>query len=140
MARDPYRYFRIEARDLAEQLSRSLLELERTGSGGEVVPRLLRLAHTLKGAARVVRLPEIADQAHMIEDLLTPFRDTVKSVPSGMHRGAAEAAGQHRGAGDGAEPARAAGGRRAGVRPGRRTAAGPDPHRRHRDRRSALTA
>lgn len=83
MARDPYKYFRIEARDLAEQLGHSLLELERTGSGGEVVPRLLRLAHTLKGAARVVRLGEIADQAHRIEDLLTPYRETTQPVPAG---------------------------------------------------------
>ncbi|HEX4298915.1 MAG TPA: ATP-binding protein, partial [Devosia sp.] len=81
MAKDPYKYFRVEAGDLTDQLSRSLLELERVGSGGEVVPRLLRLAHTLKGAARVVRQPEIADQAHMIEDLLTPYRDQAASVP-----------------------------------------------------------
>ncbi len=81
MARDPYKYFRIEARDLADQLGQSLLELERAGSGGEVVPRLLRLAHTLKGAARVVRQPEIADQAHTIEDLLGPYRDQATAVP-----------------------------------------------------------
>ena len=66
MARDPYKYFRVEARDLADQLGQGLLELERIGSGGEIVPRLLRLAHTLKGAARVVRQPEIADHAHAI--------------------------------------------------------------------------
>lgn len=83
MARDPYRYFRIEARDLVEQLGRGLLELERTGSSGEIVPRLLRLAHTLKGAARVVRLTDIAERAHRIEDLLTPLRDTAQQVPPG---------------------------------------------------------
>jgi two-component system, chemotaxis family, sensor kinase CheA len=81
MARDPYKYFRIEARDLAQQLGQSVLELEKEGSGGEVVGRLLRLAHTLKGAARVVRLPAIAEHAHKIEDLLSPFRDTVGAVP-----------------------------------------------------------
>ncbi len=81
MARDPYKYFRIEARDLTDQLGQSLIELERAGSGGEVVPRLLRLAHTLKGAARVVRQPAIADEAHSIEDLLTPFREQTTAVP-----------------------------------------------------------
>ncbi len=81
MARDPYKYFRIEARDLADQLGQSVIELERAGSGGEVVPRLLRLAHTLKGAARVVRQPAIADEAHSIEDLLTPFREQTTAVP-----------------------------------------------------------
>lgn len=74
MARDPYRYFRVEARELTEQLGSSMLELERTGAG-EVVGRVLRLAHTLKGAARVVKLAAIADHAHGIEDVLSPLRD-----------------------------------------------------------------
>lgn len=81
MAKDPYKYFRVEARELADQLGQGLIELERNGSGGEVVPRLLRLAHTLKGAARVVRQPEIADLAHDIEDALGPLRDLADIVP-----------------------------------------------------------
>ena len=81
MARDPYKYFRVEARELADQLGQGLLELERSGSGGEIVPRLLRLAHTLKGAARVVRQPEIADHAHAIEGALSPFRELRRHVP-----------------------------------------------------------
>ena len=81
MARDPYKYFRVEARELADQLGQGLLELERSGSGGEIVPRLLRLAHTLKGAARIVRQPEIADHAHAIEGALSPFRELAGIVP-----------------------------------------------------------
>jgi two-component system chemotaxis sensor kinase CheA len=74
VANDPYKYFRIEARELCEQLSAGALELEK-GTGGEaLVSRLLRLAHTLKGAARVVKQREIADLAHGIEDALEPFR------------------------------------------------------------------
>ena len=80
-ARDPYKYFRVEARELSDQLGQGLLELERSGSGGEIVPRLLRLAHTLKGAARVVRQPEIAEHAHAIEDALSPFRELAGIVP-----------------------------------------------------------
>jgi two-component system chemotaxis sensor kinase CheA len=80
MARDPYKYFRIESRELMDQLSHGLLELDRQGGGSEVVARLLRLAHTLKGAARVVRLPGIADHAHAIETLLEPFREAGGSV------------------------------------------------------------
>lgn len=80
MARDPYRYFRVEAKELTQQLGQSVLELERDSSG-EVVNRLLRLAHTLKGAARVVKQPGIADEAHSIEDLLTPLRDKPDVVP-----------------------------------------------------------
>ena len=73
-ASDPYRYFRIEARQLVEGLGGGLLELERVGATPELVERLLRLAHTLKGAARVVKQPQIGEQAHAIEDLLEPHR------------------------------------------------------------------
>jgi len=45
--KDPYRYFRVEARDLVEQLGRGILELEKGASDPPVVSRLLRLAHTL---------------------------------------------------------------------------------------------
>jgi two-component system, chemotaxis family, sensor kinase CheA len=54
MKRDPYRYFRIEARELLEGLSQGVLQLERGPASPELVARLLRLAHTLKGASRVV--------------------------------------------------------------------------------------
>jgi two-component system, chemotaxis family, sensor kinase CheA len=80
MAKDPLRYFRIEARDLLARISSGTLELERGGSAG-TVPALLRSAHTLKGAARVVRQVEIADLAHRIEDVLQPFRDPGAPVP-----------------------------------------------------------
>jgi two-component system chemotaxis sensor kinase CheA len=71
---DPLRYFRIEARELAEQMGQAVLELDR-GPDPDVVARLLRLAHTLKGAARVVRQPDLADRAHALEDLLVPYRE-----------------------------------------------------------------
>jgi two-component system chemotaxis sensor kinase CheA len=71
MPKDPYKYFRVEARELVEGLARGVLDLEKGVAVDEVRPRLLRFAHTLKGAARVVRQPEIAELAHEIEDLLT---------------------------------------------------------------------
>jgi two-component system chemotaxis sensor kinase CheA len=79
MAKDPYQYFRPEARDLLDQLNKGLLELEQ--GGHDVVPRLLRLAHTLKGAARVVKQGAIADHAHAIEDALAPFREPAAAMP-----------------------------------------------------------
>ena len=81
MSKDPYRYFRVEARELVEQLNRGVLGLEKRVEDEEAVPRLLRLAHTLKGAARIVRQGEIADHAHAIEDILAPWRDGVDAVP-----------------------------------------------------------
>lgn len=80
MRGDPYKYFRVEARELLEQLAKSVLEFERGRPATDVVPRLLRLAHTLKGAARVVKQREIADLAHEIENELAPFREA-DSVP-----------------------------------------------------------
>src|SRR3954453_4290322 len=75
MAQDPYKYFRPEAREILEQFARGVLELEKGEGGATVVQSLLRLAHTLKGAARVVKQPEIANRAHAIEDVLAPLRD-----------------------------------------------------------------
>lgn len=76
MAADPYRYFRIEGRELLDQLNAGVLALESTDAAdAAAVARLLRLAHTLKGAARVVRQAEIADLTHGVEGLLAPLRE-----------------------------------------------------------------
>ncbi|MGI5242550.1 hybrid sensor histidine kinase/response regulator [Dactylosporangium sp. CA-139066] len=78
--KDPLRYFRIEARELVEQLGQGVLDLQ-TGEVGEAVARLLRHAHTLKGAARVVRQAGLADAAHALEEMLVPYRDGAEPVP-----------------------------------------------------------
>ena len=75
MARDPYKYFRGEARDLLDQMSASALTLEKGVTSPERVAQLLRLAHTLKGAARVVKERAIADEAHAVEGVLQPYRE-----------------------------------------------------------------
>ncbi|HKQ71757.1 MAG TPA: response regulator [Polyangiaceae bacterium] len=74
MATDPYKYFRVEAREISGALTHGLLLLEKAPSP-ERIAELLRLAHTLKGAARVVKEREVADLAHAIEDALGPLRD-----------------------------------------------------------------
>ena len=74
MSRDPYKYYRIEARELIDGLSSGVLGMTRDASDAEQVSRLLRQAHTLKGAARVVRQTSTADRAHRFEELLEPFR------------------------------------------------------------------
>jgi len=81
MARDAFKYFRIEARELHGQLAQGALDLEKGAAPAGVVPRLLRLAHTLKGAARVVKHGDIAEAAHAIEDALAPWRDGAERVP-----------------------------------------------------------
>jgi two-component system chemotaxis sensor kinase CheA len=81
--RDPYRYFRVEARELVDQLGQGALELERDDRPADVVARMLRHAHTLKGAARVVRLPGIADRTHTLEEELGAHRDAPGPLPPG---------------------------------------------------------
>ena len=83
MAPDPYKYFRLEARELLDQCGQCVLELERGEDAAPRVQRLLRLAHTLKGAARVVRQAAIADHAHAMEDALSPLRDATGALDRG---------------------------------------------------------
>jgi two-component system chemotaxis sensor kinase CheA len=80
MAQDPYKYFRPEARELLDQFAKDILALEKSGTSAAAVQRLLRLAHTLKGAARVVKQSDIAERAHAIEDALSPFRDCADNI------------------------------------------------------------
>jgi two-component system chemotaxis sensor kinase CheA len=82
VAKDPYRYFRIEARELIDGLAAGVLALEK-GGGPPSCAQLLRLAHTLKGAARVVRQGAIADLAHALEDVLDPLRSQSQAPPAG---------------------------------------------------------
>jgi two-component system chemotaxis sensor kinase CheA len=78
---DPLRYFRIEARELVDQISAGVLDLDQR-PGPELVARLLRFAHTLKGAARVVRQQGIADRAHAFEEVLIPHRAGTAALPA----------------------------------------------------------
>jgi two-component system chemotaxis sensor kinase CheA len=77
--RDPYKYFRVEARELLEGLQRGVAALASADHAADLVPSLLRLAHTLKGASRVVKLPDVSDLAHRLEDILAPYRDSAAS-------------------------------------------------------------
>ena len=75
-----YQYFKIEAREIASDLSRDLLALEKGSEGVAPLARLLRKVHTLKGAARVARLPRIAAIAHAMEGELTSHRDAPEAI------------------------------------------------------------
>jgi two-component system chemotaxis sensor kinase CheA len=74
--RDPYKYFRVEARELLEGLQRGVTALAGADRAPDLIPSLLRLAHTLKGASRVVKLPTVSDLAHRLEDILAPCRES----------------------------------------------------------------
>jgi two-component system, chemotaxis family, sensor kinase CheA len=81
MAKDPYKYFRIEARELLGGLSNGVLALDKRECTSDMVGHVLRLAHTLKGAARIVRQPEIAGIAHALEGTFGPWRERQGQIP-----------------------------------------------------------
>lgn len=81
---DPYKYFRVEVAELVELLGQAALDIGKGAPVAGGVAALLRYAHTLKGAARVVRQPAIADRAHTIEDVLAPYRTLGTQIPPGI--------------------------------------------------------
>lgn len=78
---DTYKYFRVEARELLESLTRGVLDLEKGKTSKDLVGRLLRHAHTLKGAARIVGQDRISHLSHSVEDLLAPHREGTPLPP-----------------------------------------------------------
>ena len=60
--------FRVEAENQTALLTSGLLELERAPASAEQLERLMRAAHSLKGAARIVDLSAIVQVAHAMED------------------------------------------------------------------------
>ncbi|MFN3637360.1 MAG: Hpt domain-containing protein [Chloroherpetonaceae bacterium] len=72
-----------EAREYLEKLNTDLLELDKFAGTvqPELVNRVLRGAHTLKGSAAMVNLHNIRDLAHKMEDCLQVVRDNNLKVP-----------------------------------------------------------
>jgi two-component system, chemotaxis family, sensor kinase CheA len=73
--------FAEEARGRLDTLAAGLLALEEGTGDPELVPALLREAHTLKGGSAMVGLPRVTRLAHLLEDLLAPHRDGRASPP-----------------------------------------------------------
>jgi two-component system chemotaxis sensor kinase CheA len=76
-----FAHFQVEARELLERLGHGFVSLEEGTGDARVVPQLFRWAHTLKGAAHVVRQARIAEMAHAVEDALAPYRDRGEPLP-----------------------------------------------------------
>lgn len=74
--------FAEEARGRLDLLAASLLSLEGKAGRAEMVTALLREAHTLKGGSAMVGLPRVTRLAHLLEDLLDPYRDGRAGISS----------------------------------------------------------
>ncbi|GLY17633.1 hybrid sensor histidine kinase/response regulator [Kineosporia sp. NBRC 101677] len=79
---DLLQYFRIEARELVDELTVALSELARGGPAADAARTALRHAHTLKGAARVVGQTDMADRVHELEEMLGPHRNSEQPLPT----------------------------------------------------------
>ena len=89
-----FEIFREEARDHLGALEKSFLDLETTDSveaRRELIDNAFRRAHSLKGDAKVVGLPELKNAAQLLEDILDEWRDNPQAVDrEAIDRGLAE--------------------------------------------------
>jgi len=68
-------YFAPEAQEYLESLEAQLLRLEKEEHNPDVIDRLFRTAHTLKGSAYTVGFQSIGDLTHYIEDFMGAVRE-----------------------------------------------------------------
>lgn len=74
--------FMIELEQHSGVLSKSLLSIERQGGSPEKWSAMMRAAHSIKGAARLVNRQAVAAVAHTLEDCLTIMQSQNKSATS----------------------------------------------------------
>jgi two-component system chemotaxis sensor kinase CheA len=67
--------FQTEAVDLLNELDSSLLQLEASPANGEIVHRVFRAIHTLKGSGATVGLERLSRFAHRVEGVFDAARD-----------------------------------------------------------------
>ena len=69
-----------EARELLAELETSLLELKEAPTDGELVARIFRALHTIKGSGAMFGFDEIADFTHGIENTYDLVRSKKMAV------------------------------------------------------------
>lgn len=72
--------FLIEGRELVEQATRDLLELEQRPADKERLDGAFRAFHTLKGAAGIVEFEPMSRALHVVEDALSAVRSGKQAV------------------------------------------------------------
>lgn len=72
---DPYHAIFIdETREQLEELEREVLELEAGRADEETINVIFRMAHSIKGSASTMQIPEITEVAHFLESLFMKVR------------------------------------------------------------------
>lgn len=73
-----------EAKQHCARMEKELLLLESNGFSLETVDSLFRTAHTIKGAARMMKLDDIAHTSHELENILDELRQTKPQITAAM--------------------------------------------------------
>jgi two-component system chemotaxis sensor kinase CheA len=77
--------FLVEAEEILENLDQDLIELENNPEDKELLNKIFRGMHTLKGGAGFLNLTPIVEIAHRIEDIFNKLRnDELKLTPEIM--------------------------------------------------------
>ena len=66
--------FVVETREIFEDLDHDLLQLERTPDDRELIDRIFRAVHTVKGTSGFLSLDQMSNLAHRFEDVLNKLR------------------------------------------------------------------
>lgn len=74
--------FTAEAEERLQALSEGLLKLEQSSHDEELLKRMFREAHTLKGSAGMMGLPAINEIAHRVEDIFSSLQKGQLQVES----------------------------------------------------------
>lgn len=88
--------FLVEAREILETLGHDLVDLEKRPADGELLNKIFRGVHTLKGTSSFLGLSAVSDLAHDYEDLLNKLRKGLLQVRPSMMDVMLEAADQLR--------------------------------------------
>jgi len=68
--------FRMEAETQTKELNDNLLELENSPNDLTIIEKLMRAAHSIKGAARMVGLDDAVKTAHIMEDIFVAAQNS----------------------------------------------------------------
>jgi len=66
--------FLLESFELLEQLDQSLLELEQHPNNNEILNKIFRIVHTIKGSADILKFDTLTKLTHNIENILNKAR------------------------------------------------------------------
>jgi two-component system, chemotaxis family, sensor kinase CheA len=72
---DDLKVFLIESYESLEQIERQIIELEKNANDGEILNRLYRSLHSIKGNCGFLPFPKLEAIAHAGENLLGYLRD-----------------------------------------------------------------